>query len=227
MDNDSGKRHSGPPPATLKFDVVPDRAWVFVDDSYVGRVSDFEEKTYPLSPQEHRIKIELHGYETFEEIGTLIPAQKFELKARLPRLSDKAKIAIQSVLDRVIDREPKRRVESVPTPARSVRAVKEALRRDLELLMNTRRVDRELSESFKELRSSVYLYGLSDITSMKLVTPADQQLLLRELEVSLALFEPRISRAKVRVRMSDDSPHLVPFAIEGLLRVDPEPIPVR
>ena len=217
---------SGPPGAALKFDVAPDRAAVFIDDGYIGRAGDYSGKTYEVSPGEHLIKIELHGYETFEEKLSLISAQKFELKIRLARLSDKSKIATQSVLDRLIDQEPKRRSESLPTPARSVRAVKEALRRDIELLMNTRRVADDVPEAYKELRRSAYVYGLSDITSMRLATIPDQQRLLREIESCLALFEPRLIRTKVAVRTSSDSRHLVHFSIEGLLRLDPEPVPI-
>ena len=227
MNEDARTKQPNAAATTLKFDVAPDRAAVFVDDTYIGRVSDLTADGYRVIPGEHRVKIELHGYETFEEFVAIIGGQKLELKIRLARLSDKSKIATPSVLDRLIDQEPKRRSESMPTPARSVRAVKEALRRDLEFLMNTRRVGEEPPDSMKELRQSVYSYGLSDITSMKLHTSTEQQLFLREIETCIAIFEPRLVRTKVRVRTSEDSPHLVHFAIEGLLRVDPEPIPIR
>jgi type VI secretion system protein ImpF len=216
----------GPPGATLKFDVTPDRASVFIDDSYVGRAGDHAGKVHEVSPGEHRVKIELHGYEVFEEKISLISGQKFELKIRLARLSDKSKVATLSVLDRLIDLEPKRRSESLPTPAKSVRAVKEALRRDLELLMNTRRVVDDPPEACKELCRSVYVYGLSDITSMRLSAVANRHLLLREIEACVAVFEPRLVRTKVSVRTSSDSAHLIHFSIEGLLRVDPEPVPI-
>jgi type VI secretion system protein ImpF len=216
----------GPPGATLKFDVTPDRASVFVDDSYVGRAGDYARKVHEVSPGEHRVKIELHGYETFEEKVPLISGQKFELKIRLARLSDKSKVATLSVLDRLIDLEPKRRSESLPTPAKSVRAVKEALRRDLELLMNTRRVVDDPPESCKELRRSVYVYGLSDITAMRMSSATDQHLLLREIEACVSLVAPRLVRTKVSLRTSSDAAHLVHFSIEGLLRVDPEPVPI-
>lgn len=227
MEKDAGTHHRGPLQTRVKFDVVPDRASIYVDDTFVGRVTDYEGDGYRVNPGEHRIKIELHGYETFEEFIAIIPGQTFELKIRLTKLSDKSKIATLSVLDRLIDQEPKRRSESMPTPAKSVRAVKEALRRDLEYLMNTRRMADDPPESLKELRRSVYVYGLSDITSMNLFTAADQRLLLREIEACIALFEPRLVRTKVSVASTADTPHLVHFAIEGLLRVDPEPIPIR
>ena len=46
----------------------------------------------------------------------------------------------QSLLDRLLDHEPKSNVEPLPTRAQSLRALKTALRRDLEWLLNTRRV---------------------------------------------------------------------------------------
>ena len=45
----------------------------------------------------------------------------------------------QSVLDRLIDREPASRSEAALTRAQSVRQLKVSLRRDLEWLLNSRR----------------------------------------------------------------------------------------
>src|ERR1700694_5500950 len=88
-------------------------------------------------------------------------------------------IVTLSVLDRLIDYEPKSRTESMPTAAQSLRAMKAALRRDLEWLMNTRRVIDDLPESCTELQRSVYHYGLPDISSMSIFSTTDQNLLLK------------------------------------------------
>ena len=45
----------------------------------------------------------------------------------------------QSVLERLIDREPERSSEAAPTRAQSVRLLRASVRRDLEWLLNTRR----------------------------------------------------------------------------------------
>jgi type VI secretion system protein ImpF len=132
-------------------------------------------------------------------------------------------IVTLSVLDRLIDHEPKNRTESIPTAAQSLRATKAALRRDLEWLMNTRRIADDPPESCAELRRSVYVYGLPDISSMSIFSTTDQNLLLKTIESSVALFEPRLTRVKVSLRPVTGSGRMVHFVIEGLLRVDPVP----
>jgi type VI secretion system protein ImpF len=132
-------------------------------------------------------------------------------------------IVTPSVLDRLIDREPKNRSEAMPTPAQSLRAMKAALRRDLEWLMNTRRVIDEPPETCTELRRSVYHYGLPDISSMSIFSTNDQNQLLKGMESALAFFEPRLTRVKVILRPTAGAGRMVHFVIEGLLRVDPVP----
>jgi type VI secretion system protein ImpF len=128
-----------------------------------------------------------------------------------------------SVLDRLIDREPKSRMESMPTAAQSLRAMKAALRRDLEWLMNTRRIIDDPPESCTELRRSVYHYGLPDISSMSIFSTKDQNLLLKTIESAITFFEPRLGRVKVSLRPITGAGRMVHFVIEGLLRVDPVP----
>jgi type VI secretion system protein ImpF len=140
--------------------------------------------------------------------------------------SEKPGVVTLSVLDRLLDHEPESRVEAMPTSAQSLRAMKAALRRDLEWLMNTRRIIQAAPEEYKELQRSVYTYGLPDITSLSLFSNQDQTQLLKSIERAVAFFEPRLARPKVSLRPISDSSRAVHFVIEGLLRVDPEPVPV-
>lgn len=71
--------------ATLKLNIVPDRAAVFLDDAYVGHASEFGGafRSMLISPGKHRIKIALPGYRTFETEVNLIAGQKSEIKTEL------------------------------------------------------------------------------------------------------------------------------------------------
>ena len=140
--------------------------------------------------------------------------------------TEKSGIVTLSVFDRLVDVDPKSRVEAPPTPAQSLRAMRAAVRRDLEWLMNTRRIIQEPPEDCKELQRSVYSYGLPDITSLGLFSTADQNSLLKAIEEAVALFEPRVARPKVSLRPISESARSVHFVIEGWLRVDPEPEPI-
>lgn len=141
-------------------------------------------------------------------------------------VNEKSGLVTLSVLDRLMDSDPKSRVEAMPTPAKSLREMKAALRRDLEWLMNSRRIIQEPPEHCKELRRSVYSYGLPDTASMSLFSAADQAILLKAIESAVELFEPRLARVRVTLRPVLESTRSVHFLIEGLLRVDPEPVPI-
>ena len=70
--------------ATLKLDVDPGRAAVFLDDKYVGHASEFGGLgDLLISPGKHRVKIGLPGYRTFETEINLLAGQKTEVKTKL------------------------------------------------------------------------------------------------------------------------------------------------
>jgi len=132
-----------------------------------------------------------------------------------------------SVLDRLIDRDPKTRSEIPFTRAQSLRELKLALKRDLEWLLNTRKTIDPSPDSARETVRSVYHYGFEDISSKAVLSSRDQNDLVREMESVIAVFEPRLKRAKVRLEREEGSYRSLKFVIEGLLCMDPAPEPVR
>jgi type VI secretion system protein ImpF len=130
----------------------------------------------------------------------------------------------QSVLERLIDREPKLASEPPLDWAESVALKRASVKRDLEWLLNTRRTAEPAPARFPEVRASVHHFGLPDLTSLSADSPETQQRLVREVEESIRQFEPRLSRVKVTARPHDGSQrHRVRFLVEALLRLDPEP----
>ena len=129
----------------------------------------------------------------------------------------------QSLLDRLVDLDPKVSSEVPPTWAASVRQLKAAVRRDLEWLLNTRRIATPAPESFGELSRSLYHYGFPDITSMSRDARDTRIRLMRQIEETVATFEPRLAGVRVSLAESDDEKHRLRFLIEGLLRIEPNP----
>ena len=130
----------------------------------------------------------------------------------------------QSVLDRLVDLEP-----GTPDPATSyaasVRQMKQALKRDLEWLLNTRRTITPVPESFEEVPRSLFVYGLPDISSMARDAVETRTSLLREVELAIAHFEPRLTDVRVAI-VETEGPNAtreLRFVVEALLRMDPNP----
>ena len=132
-----------------------------------------------------------------------------------------------SVLDRLIDRDPKTRSEVPLSRAQSLRELRFALKRDLEWLLNTRRTIDPAPESATETVRSVYHYGFADVSSKSVLSPRDHDDLIRDMESAISAFEPRLKRARVHLEPVEGAYRTLKFVIEGLLCMDPAPEPVR
>ena len=130
----------------------------------------------------------------------------------------------QSVLERLIDRDPKAGAESAPTRAQSVRLLRASVRRDLEWLLNTRRTPAPADQTYPEVARSVYNYGLPDLNALNWESSRDRARLARAVQESLNVFEPRLRGIKVvPLEPVAGAPHIMRFQIEGLLEMDPAP----
>ena len=129
-----------------------------------------------------------------------------------------------SVLDRLIDEDPKHSAEAPMTRSQSLSALKTAIRRDLEWLLNTRQPVEPPPEDAAELQQSVYCYGLPDICSLNLITDRERSLLARMMESIISTFEPRLAGARITpvTTSGGNLPH-IRFLIEAMLRIDPAP----
>jgi type VI secretion system protein ImpF len=129
-----------------------------------------------------------------------------------------------SVLDRLIDERPRDSVEVPPSWTDSVRALKIAVRRDLEWLLNTRRIAEPAPEAYEELYRSLYHYGFPDITSLGRDAKDTRARLIRRIEETLSIHEPRLANVRVTLGEADgDERRQLRFLIEALLRMEPNP----
>lgn len=112
-------------------------------------------------------------------------------------------------------------------PAGSVQATRAAVLRDLEWLLNTRRIYTGTGDGRPELEKSLYRYGLADVTSLERGSSVSASLLARDLAESIRLFEPRLSQVRVVLQEQDDpNSRVIHFLVEAMLDIDPEPMPI-
>lgn len=71
--------------ATVKLEVHPRRAGVFVDGVFAGHVDEFDGpgQAMLVGAGKHQIEISLPGYKTFSTEVNLLPGQKFKLETAL------------------------------------------------------------------------------------------------------------------------------------------------
>lgn len=132
-----------------------------------------------------------------------------------------------SVLDRLIDAEPDNRLENPLSRAQTVRLLKSSVRRDLEWLLNTRRIADPPDEGLKEVNRSNYVYGLPDLSAISVGSSGDKNRLVRQLVQTINLFEPRLANVRVvLVEAPDSGKKDLRMRIEAMLRMDPVPEPI-
>lgn len=131
-----------------------------------------------------------------------------------------------SIVDRLLDFEPTNPNEAPKSRSQSLRELKQAVRRDLEWLLNTRHSPDEISDTLEEVNKSLAKFGLPDFTGLSSQSDDDRRNLIRNIETSLRIFEPRFMNLKISLEEINKVERGVKFRIQATLRVEPTPEPV-
>jgi type VI secretion system protein ImpF len=128
-----------------------------------------------------------------------------------------------SLLDRLLDDAP-RNPHDVPTNAnQALTAVREAVRRDLENLLNTR--SRPVSREFESLQDSLVHYGIPDWFAYE--GPAGRDAIGELIRLAIQRCEPRLRDIKVEAladRAGAEEP--LRFRIVATLHIEPWSAPI-
>jgi type VI secretion system protein ImpF len=133
---------------------------------------------------------------------------------------------VPSVLDRLVDLEPRISTEPPTSRPRSLAQLKESVKRDLEWLLNSKRTPEPVPPGLPHLEQSLLTFGMPDLSALSLSSVHDQDSLRRAIETVIRRFEPRligVSVSQVDVVGRDRS---IRFRIDAMLKVDPAPEPV-
>ena len=103
----------------------------------------------------------------------------------------------------------------------ALRELRESVRRDLEILLNTRPANPDPVDGLDELSMSVLSYGLPELQSQNLATAAQQEVFRRQLENVLRHFEPRFRDLTVELVGRDSTlDRTLRFRMRAVLQVD-------
>ena len=117
----------------------------------------------------------------------------------LDRYRLRERVLSRSILDRLLDPSPDSLQDAPSSVVDQVREMREAIRRDLEALLNTRRCPTAPPGALVELKDALVSYGVEGIVSANLVTDESKLRLARAIERRIALFETRLSDVRVTI----------------------------
>jgi len=125
-----------------------------------------------------------------------------------------------------VDHEPGISREPVQYRMVNIGAIKASVKRDLEKLLNTRRQILIVPVEYKEVNSSVFIYGLQDFTSKNPKSPSAKLKLRQDVEKAVLLFEPRLKNVNVNLEIPTEKERNLRFRITGVLVIEPVKEPV-
>jgi type VI secretion system protein ImpF len=132
-----------------------------------------------------------------------------------------------SVLDRLLDDNPKDEAESPHNLYFDLSRLKRAVARDLEALLNSRNVDLDEDiERFPLARQSVVDFGIADLSSLSLLDPGDRAYLRDKIRITLERHEPRLTRVVVSLEAPEGNERMLRFRVDALLKIVPGKPPV-
>ncbi len=107
-----------------------------------------------------------------------------------------------------------------------IQVVRKSVLRDVENLLNTRRIISEPSTGYPYLNESMYVYGLEDFVAKNPKNPDVRQALKFSIETTISKFEPRLRRVSVEFNDQEGNEQNLCFAVRATLYADPvhEPI---
>lgn len=103
----------------------------------------------------------------------------------------------------------------------AMRALRDSVRRDLEILFNTRPRHLPVDPELEELQRSILAFGLVELQGRHLSTPAQQQQFQRQIETIIRHFEPRFRDLSVElVSEADPLSRTLRLRIHATLETD-------
>ena len=135
-------------------------------------------------------------------------------------------LLLPSVLDRLIDLEPQVHREAPQGRNQLLRELKQAVRRDLENLLNTRVRCVPYPPELAELRQSLVNYGIPDLTGAFLGSNKERDEFRRTIQAVILLYEPRLKKLSVTLHDQEALDRTIRFHIEATLEAEPAPEPV-
>jgi len=132
-------------------------------------------------------------------------------------------VFLPSVLDRLLDESTTEAAARPRGRSQQLLDLRNAVRRDLEALMNSHRCFTSPPPDLTELPQSLLEYGLLDFLTLNAGARSAREEFRQSLENTIRCFEPRFKTVKVTLLEEASADRTLRFRIEALMYAEPAP----
>lgn len=140
---------------------------------------------------------------------------------------DRDQPLVVSVLDRLLDADSLTAADPTKSRRQYLTDLRNALRRDLEDMLNTHQSCLTLPPELTDLNTSLLNYGIPHFLGLQVASNDAREQFRTEIETLLRRFEPRFKRVSVTLKEgSDDLDRTLHFRIDALIYAEPDVEPI-
>lgn len=134
---------------------------------------------------------------------------------------------IPSIIDRLIDYDPDKKVDTEKTRNQVIKELRESIRRDLENLLNTRLPCMKLEKGDEILSGTPVYYGIPDFSGANLESSEGREQFRSAIESAIKKHETRFKTVTVEL-LSDvnELDRTLHFRVDAMLNVEPAVKPI-
>jgi len=140
--------------------------------------------------------------------------------------SSRESSAAFNLLDRLMDDDPSAPGDPPQAAGLQASRMKGSLARDLEELLNFRRLPDWELEGFPRCADSLLAFGVCDLTRFNVKEPRSLRNLQDHLRKTIERFEPRLGNVRISVEQGREAGKALRFRVDALLRQQPGKPPV-
>ncbi len=126
-----------------------------------------------------------------------------------------------SLLDRLLDDAPAQGTEPDWAAGYHAGRLKQSLARDLEVLLNTRKLADWETDGYPRCTDSMLCFGIMDLTTITVHDSRSLRGLQDHLRKTIERFEPRLGSVKVALEPGKDGTRSIRFRVDAVLRLQP------
>lgn len=117
--------------------------------------------------------------------------------------------------------------DSEPNQAFTQRIIM-SIARDLQNLLNTRKIEMDVNEQYNELEPSIVDYGVIDLTTVNARSEREREKYRESVQRAIENYEPRLKNVEVNVIDNPAESSLIfHFNISAVLMVEPTPLTLQ